>query len=180
MPSSQPTSESERHETPSQRADRNFVELVQELRVAQTGVQILFGFLLAVGFTATFPLENHASVVVLTIAVLLSFGAAVCFMAPVVYHRTHFRQGRKEEVVWVGQWMSLAGTAQLAVAMTLAIWLVVAQLWSRSAATVIAVALVLLVVVLWFVLPRHVPDQTHPLRHRPATSPRDEAAPPAQ
>lgn len=45
------TSQDDRDETPSQRADRNFVELLQELRVAQAGVQILFGFLLALAFS---------------------------------------------------------------------------------------------------------------------------------
>jgi hypothetical protein len=169
------TGDSERRETPSQRADRNFLELVQELRVAQTGVQILFGFLLAVAFTTTFPLDDRGYVVVLTIAVLMSFGSAVCFTAPVVFHRIHFRQGRKEDVVWVGQWMSLAGTAQMVVAMILAIWLVVAHVWDGAVATAVGVALVMSVIVLWFVVPRYVPENPNGPDSdlRPA---RDEAA----
>lgn len=176
MPASkQPTGEAERRETPSQRADRNFLELVQELRVAQTGVQILFGFLLAVAFTTAFPLDDRGYVVVLTVAVLMSFGAAVCFTAPVVFHRTHFRQGRKEDVVWVGQWMALAGTAQMVVAMILAIWLVVAHVWSGPVATAVGVALFISVVVLWFVVPRYVPE--NPEARKPELRPaRDEAA----
>jgi hypothetical protein len=147
------TSQQERHETPSQRADRNYVELVQELRVAQTGVQILFAFLLSLSFLDTFPRDDPAFDGVLTAALLGSAGAALCFMAPVVAHRLHFRTGRKERLVWVGHWMVLHGSLLLVLAMDLSVWLVLAAVWSKAVATATAVALPVVALVLWVGLP---------------------------
>lgn len=149
-----PTTAAERNETPSQRADRNFAEVVQELRVAQTGVQILFAFLLSLPFLSAFPVDQRASAGVLTAALLSAAGAAVCFIAPVAYHRMHFRTGHKEVVVWVAHWMAIAGLALLATAMTLAVWLVIDALWSRTVATLVAVLMVVGIVLAWAVLPR--------------------------
>jgi len=147
------TGPQDREESPSERADRNVVEIVQELRVAQTGVQILFGFLLSLAFVASLPREPVFTRV-LTAAVLCSAAASACFMGPVAYHRLHFRQGRKECLVWVGHWMAIAGLGFLVVAMDLAIWLVLAHLWDQRAATVSSLVLLAAIPVLWFVVPR--------------------------
>jgi hypothetical protein len=143
---------SDRTETPSERADRNFAEAVQELRVAQAGVQILFAFLLSLPFLPSFP-TSRVFAVVLTLALLGAAGAVLCFLAPVVGHRLYFRQGVKEEVVWLTHRMALAGLVLLAVAMTSAAWLVVAQLWSAPTASAVAAVMVLAVLVLWVLLP---------------------------
>jgi hypothetical protein len=147
------TTEQERDETPSERADRNFGEIVQELRVAQTGVQILFAFLLSLSFLDTFPRDDQAFDVVLTAALVASVGAALCFMAPVVAHRLHFRTGRKERLVWVGHWMVLHGALLLVLAMDLSLWLVLAAVWSKAVATWTAVVLPLVAALLWIGLP---------------------------
>lgn len=150
------TPEDGRHESRSQHADRNFEELVQELRVAQTGVQILFGFLLVLAFYDTFPIEDTPHPQVLTGALLSSLAAALCFMAPVMAHRAFFREGVKEGLVWVAHTMLIVGSIFFAVGLDLAIWLVLARLWTDTVATATALVLVPVVAVIWFLLPRHI------------------------
>jgi Family of unknown function (DUF6328) len=143
------TSEDDRDESQSERADRNYVEMVQEVRVAQGGVQILFGFLLALGFTAAFPVGKEHFVWVLTAALLCSGGAALSFLAPVVFHRGHFREGRKEALVWVTHWFAIMGLVLLIGSMLLSVWLVLAFLWSEVTASIIAGGLALSIFGAW-------------------------------
>ena len=143
----------ERDETPSERADRNFAELVQELRVAQTGVQILFAFLLTLAFYSSFPHDDETFAYVLTAALVAAACSALCFMAPVAAHRMTFRRGGKEHLVWVTHRFAVAGLALLSVAMMLAIWMVIAFLISDGVASVIVAGLAVLVVAVWIVLP---------------------------
>lgn len=143
----------ERDEPSTERADRNFDELVQELRVAQTGVQVLFAFLLSLSFLGSFPREDRIFAVVLTAALLTSAAAALCFMAPVAVHRLHFRQGLKEQLLWMTHTMALLGLALLLAAMDLSLWLVMAFLWTQAGATAFALALPIVVVLLWVALP---------------------------
>lgn len=151
--SGQPGEHVERDEPPKERADRNFDELVQELRVAQTGVQVLFAFLLSLSFLESFPREDRIFAGVLTAALLTSAAAALCFMAPVAVHRLHFRQGLKEQLLWMTHTMALLGLALLLAAMDLSLWLVMATLWTQAGATVFALALPVLVILLWVALP---------------------------
>ena len=144
------TSQSERDESESERADRNYTEMVQEVRVAQGGVQILFGFLLALGFTNAFPTEERHFVWVLTAALLLSGGAALTFLAPVAFHRSEFRKGRKEALVWVTHWFAIAGLILLIGAMLLSIWLVLAFLWTEATASFVTSGLAILALIVWF------------------------------
>ncbi len=153
MTEARPTSQHERDETPSERADRNFAELVQELRVAQTGVQILFAFLLTLAFYQSFPHDSDTFAFVLIAALVAAACSALCFMGPVVVHRLTFRLGGKERLVWVTHRMALAGMAMLSVAMLSAIWLVIAFLFTGTVATTIVLALAVLVLILWVVLP---------------------------
>ena len=143
----------DRTETRIERSDRNFVEAVQELRVAQTGVQVLFAFLLSLPFLSSFPSQDRTFVTVYTSAFLCAGGAALAFIAPVAFHRLHFRQGRKEGVVLLTHAVSLLGLVLLTTAMVLSVWLLVAFLWSTTWALVIAGSLLLFVVVLWIALP---------------------------
>jgi hypothetical protein len=164
-----PTSEADRKESGSERADRNFREIVQELRVGQTGVQILFAFLLSLAFQNAFP-HNRGSVAVLTAALLLAAAAASCFMAPVAHHRLHFRQGRKEALVWLAHWMALCGLVLVAAAMALSVWLVIAFLWSAQAATKTAIVMLLGTAALWLVVPVWI-ARMGPGGHRPDGEP---------
>lgn len=147
------TSMAERDETPSERADRNFAELVQELRVAQTGVQILFAFLLTLAFYSSFPHDDETFAYALTAALIAAACSALCFMAPVAAHRMTFRLGGKEQLVWVTHRFAVAGLALLSVAMMLAIWMVIAFLFNDGVASVTVSGLTGLVVAVWVVLP---------------------------
>ncbi len=153
MSGPRPTSQAERDESPSERADRNYSELVQELRVSQTGVQILFAFLLTLAFSGSFP---HASTVfsyVLTSALLAAACSSLCFMAPVVIHRTSFRLGGKDRLVWFTHRFAMAGLALLVLAMLLSIWIVIAYLFNDLAAHVITGTLACVVGILWIAVP---------------------------
>jgi hypothetical protein len=147
------TSAADRHETRSERADRNFAEVVQELRVAQTGVQILFAFLLSLAFLSKFPADDATYAAVLTAALLTAAGATVCFVGPVAAHRLHFQRGQKVGIVQLTHRLALVGLALLAAAMILSVWLVLAFLWDAGAATWAAGGMTVAVVVLWVVLP---------------------------
>ena len=81
-----------RDETDQERLDRNFLELLQELRVAQTGVQILFAFLLSLAFTQRFGVLTRIQRDIYIVALLAAAVAAALFIAPVAWHRVLFRQ----------------------------------------------------------------------------------------
>jgi hypothetical protein len=88
-----------RAEAPLQRADRNFAELLQELRVAQTGVQILFAFLLTLSFMDRFAAIDAFQRGVYVFTLVASAMTAALLIAPVAVHRLLFQRGRKRELV---------------------------------------------------------------------------------
>jgi hypothetical protein len=106
-----------RNETPLERCDRNFVELLQEVRVAQTGVQVLFGFLLTVPFTVRFEEIGALNRAIYFGTLLAAGAAAMLLIAPTSHHRILFRCGDKEHIVRVANRYALAGLAAVAVAM---------------------------------------------------------------
>jgi hypothetical protein len=108
---------SERNETALQRCDRHLAELMQEVRVAQTGVQVLFGFLLMVPFSARFG-EVSAGQRHLYFATLAAAGAAALLLiAPGSHHRILFRCGDKEHIVRMANRYAIAGLVCVALAM---------------------------------------------------------------
>lgn len=144
-----------RPETDLQRWDRNFTELLQELRVAQTGVQILFGFLLTVPFSNRFTRATTLQVVVYTLTVLACAVAVAVLIAPVSLHRRVFRQGRKPELVrWADQ-LARAGLFSLLLAVTGAVFLILDVLKGVAVALPLTVAVAGTYVLLWYRLPRH-------------------------
>src|SRR5215212_5679918 len=98
-----------RNETPLERCDRNFVELLQEVRVAQTGVQVLFGFLLTVPFTVRFDEIGALNRAIYFGTLLAAGAAAMLLIAPTSHHRILFRCGDKEHIVRVANRYALAG-----------------------------------------------------------------------
>ena len=105
-------------ESSSERLTRNVNELLQELRVAQAGVQFLFGFLLAVAFTEPYARATTFQHVVHLVAVLFATTAVALLSAPAAWHRVLFRQGERPMIVEVANRLAIAGMACLAVAMT--------------------------------------------------------------
>jgi fatty acid desaturase len=125
-----------REESEAERADRNLGELLQELRVAGLGVQVLFGFLLSLPFT-----------------IVLAAVATALLLGPVAYHRLVFRQGEKERLVRAANVMAIAGLAAVGLAVSAAILLVTDYVSSGLTAALITAFVTLLFAGLWFALP---------------------------
>lgn len=142
-----------RDEAPLQRADRNFAELLQESRVALTGGQILFGFLLALSFTERFAGIDAFQRGAYLFTLLASATTTMLLVAPAAAHRMMFQCGRKRELVRIGHLLIVAGLAGLAVTMTAGILLVVDVAVGRIAAVVAAGLLSLSFSMLWLVVP---------------------------
>ena len=140
-------------ETEAERADRNFTELLQELRVAQTGVQILFAFLLTMPFQARFRELDTFGLVAFGTSILSSAVATACLIAPVAYHRILFRRQAKDWVVVRASRLAGAGLAFLALAIVAALALVLEVVYSRTWALVVAGAMAVLLALLWAVIP---------------------------
>lgn len=140
-------------ETEAERAQRNFAELLQELRVAQTGIQILFAFLLILAFTPGFDVSEPFLRVVYLVALLAAAGATVLLIGPVPYHRLVFRQRRKPMLVRVAHRMAFGGLALVAVSMVSAILLVVDSILGRGPAIVVSGITGSWFLTLWWVLP---------------------------
>jgi hypothetical protein len=111
-------------ETEKQRWDRNFADLLQELRVAQTGVQILFAFLLTLPFSSGFPNVTAFQKDVYTVALISAAFATAMIISPVAFHRALFRQGRKPELVRYAHKMATGGLAFMLIAMTSSVLLI--------------------------------------------------------
>ena len=149
-------------ETEAERADRNFGELLQELRVAQTGVQILFAFLLTMPLQARFQTFDHWERSVFIAALLFAAGATVCLIAPVAYHRALFARRLKHQVVLVASRFAVVGLGFLGLAITSAVDLVLDLVLGRAQALLVASGLALMLLLSWVVLPlvrraKHVP-----------------------
>ena len=109
---------SEAEESDQDRLKRNFNELLQELRVAQAGIQILFGFLLSIVFTDRYQSVDQYVRTTHLITILFAAAAVALLTAPAAWHRVLFRRGRREDIIEVAHRFMLAGLACLAVAMT--------------------------------------------------------------
>lgn len=137
----------------SARLTRNYNELLQELRVTQTGVQILTGFLLTVPFTQRFvdlsTVQRDAYLAVLCGAVF----ATGLIIAPVAFHRTLFRQNEKEWLIQAANWSARAGLAALALTMSGVVFLVFDVVTNRVASIVSASVALAFFALLWAVFP---------------------------
>ncbi|GAA0431411.1 membrane protein [Actinoplanes capillaceus] len=111
-------------ETEKQRWDRNFGDLLQELRVAQTGVQILFAFLLTLPFSSGFPKVTGFQKETYIVALISAAFATAMIISPVAFHRALFRQGRKPELVRYAHKMASGGLAFMLVSMVSSVLLI--------------------------------------------------------
>jgi hypothetical protein len=145
--------EQARGETELERVDRNLIELLQELRVAQTGVQILFAFLLTLPFTQRFKSITHFQRDVYFVTLLLAAAATLFIIAPVAYHRILFRQHDKKHLVEVSNRLALVGLVFLALAMIGAILLITDVMFHEPLVAITVAVAAALFVLLWFVVP---------------------------
>jgi O-antigen/teichoic acid export membrane protein len=142
-----------RHETEAERIDRNVLELLQELRVAGLGVQVLFGFLLAMPFTNLFASLDPEQHRLYTADLLLAALATALLTAPVAYHRIVFRRHKKHDLLRFANVAALAGLAAVALAISGAVLLVVSVVYDGLIAAIIAALVAGTYFVLWYVAP---------------------------
>lgn len=140
-------------ETEAERADRNFGDLLQELRVAQTGVQILFAFLLTIPMQARFEKIDEWQRDVFIAALLCSALATAFIIAPVAYHRVLFRRRMKDHIVRAASRLAAAGLLFLGLAVVASVHLVLDLVLNRPVALIVAGGLAVLLLVLWLLLP---------------------------
>jgi hypothetical protein len=142
-----------RDETAAARLDRNYAELLQELRVAQTGVQILFAFLLSIAFQQRFAqIEDYQRYLYLgTLACAAC--AAILLIAPVAVHRVMFRQHLKDEVVALTARSAAIGLGFLGLAMMCAVFLIADVVSGTAMAVALTAPLSIVVLVAWYLMP---------------------------
>jgi Family of unknown function (DUF6328) len=143
----------ERDETPKEQADRELIELLNELRVVLPGVTVLLAFLLAVPFAKGWTRVTTFQRDVFVVAFLASAVSVAFLAAPSSYHRLRFHQGDKAQLVRLGNTLAIAGIAAAAVALEAVVLLVIDFVLSRGAAIAAAAALFVVVVTLWYALP---------------------------
>jgi len=143
----------QRDETEAERDDRNLAELLQELRVAGLGVQVLFGFLLSLPFTSRFTHLSPGQRNLYLATIVLAAVATALLLGPVAYHRLVFRRGQKESLVRAANVMAISGLATVGLAVSAAVLLVTDYVSSGLTAGLITAFVTLLFAGLWFALP---------------------------
>jgi high-affinity Fe2+/Pb2+ permease len=142
-----------REESEGERLDRNLGELLQELRVALPGVQVLFAFLLAVPFQQNFTKITPFQEKVYFATLLLTALSAALLISPSAYHRMTFRMQQKDHLIFLANKLSIAGLGCLALAMTGAIVLITDVLFGSTATIVTGAAALSVFLLLWYALP---------------------------
>jgi hypothetical protein len=152
-------------ETPEQRHDRNLADLLQELRVATLGVQVLFGFLLGLPFTVRFTHLHVWQRWLYVAVVMLSSVSVVLLVAPVAYHRLLFRRHQLGYLLRAANGLAVCGMITVALAVTGAVLLITSYVEPGTPAVVLSATVGALFAVLWFVLPlgrrERLPDHTN-------------------
>lgn len=144
----------QRDETVTERADRNWSELLQELRVTQTGLQILTGFLLTLPFQQRFAELDPTLRVVFLVALALAVTSTGLVVAPVVWHRLLFRRHAKTELVSAADRLTKAGLTTLALTVVAAVTVVFGFVAGPVAAVVSGAAALVFFLVQWVIVPR--------------------------
>ena len=140
-------------EDPAERVDRELIELLNELRVALPGVQVLFAFLLTIPFTQRFSTLGTADRQVYFGAVITTTISSALLIAPSAHHRMRFRRGSKERLLKVANSLALAGMFFLALAIAAAIYVITHALHESGVAALVAGAVGAATILLWFGVP---------------------------
>jgi MFS family permease len=140
-------------ESEEQRLDRNYIELLQEMRVLQAGMQILFAFLLTLAFQQRFVEVDDFERDVYLVTLVCSALATACIIGPVPFHRLIFRRGMKDDLIRATTRYVGAGLVLLFLSITGAMLLVLDFLVQRLLALTVTGLLAATFIVLWLVLP---------------------------
>lgn len=140
-------------ESDKERRDRELLELLNELRVALPGIQVLFAFLLTIPFTGAFKQTTDPQRATFFTAFLAATAASVLLIAPTNIHRLLFREGNKERLLIASNRLTIAGMCFLAVAMTATVFLITDVLFGGGVAIPVAAGIAVCFAVLWFLMP---------------------------
>lgn len=140
-------------ESERERLDRQWNELLQELRVAQTGTQILFAFLLTIAFTRPFQEADVLTQRVFAVTLVLSALATGLLIAPVAVHRSFFRRHLRRELVDLSNRFAMGGVLLLMLAMTGGLLVALDVVLARALAVTVSGGVLLWLAVFWFVVP---------------------------
>lgn len=135
------------------RLNRELIELLNELRVALPGVQVLFAFMLTVPFSQRFTAVTSSQEIVYFIAFLCTATATAFLIAPTAYHRIQFRSRDKERMLKTSNVLAIVGTFFLAVSVTLVVFVITDILFGGPWSQVTTAAAGLLFAALWYALP---------------------------
>jgi hypothetical protein len=153
-----------RDETEVERADRNWLELIQELRVAQTGIQVLAGFLLTLPFSSRFGEISDFHRVMYLVAFSLAVVTIGLMTAPVSLHRLLFARHKKETLVRVGGFFAKTGLVSLGLTLVSVVVLIFGVVVDDRAGLVAGGLVFLFYALGWLVLPLVLlrePEQEH-------------------
>src|SRR5215813_8179541 len=168
-------------ETQAERDDRNLAELLQELRVAGLGIQVIFGYLLALPFTSKFSALGPGQRALYLATLLLSAVATALLVGPVAYHRLVFRRHLKRHLVRAANVMAILGLATVGLTVSAAVVLVLSYVTDGLPTVLIGIFVVCLFAGLWFVFPltRHwssTPESPDPPARQPGPPPPDSSS----
>ncbi|CAM3292662.1 DUF6328 domain-containing protein [Kibdelosporangium persicum] len=144
---------SDAEESDQERLARNLAELLQELRVAQAGVQILFGFLLSIAFTQRYAEADDYIRTTHFVTVLFATAATALLTAPASWHRILFRHGRREHIISVANKLAVSGLVCLAFAVTGTVLLIGEIVFGGWPAVLFAVLTAIGFSLLWLIVP---------------------------
>ena len=133
--------------------DRELIELLNELRVALPGVQVMFAFLLAVPFQQGFTKATDTQKGALFVALICTAVATALLIAPSSFHRIQWRAHDKEKLLVISNGLTIAGLVFLAFAVTAAVFLVTDYLFGGPTSTWVTTGIGVLFAVLWYVIP---------------------------
>ncbi len=153
MSDERPGPREDRHETEAERHDRNLVELLQEARVVQTGVQILFGFMLTIAFQPKFEKLSSFQKADYLGTLVVAATTLIMITAPSSWHRILFRQGDKAHLVDVANRFMVLGLASLGLTMVGVVILLSDVAFPTWLTVIVTAAAVMACSVLWYVLP---------------------------
>jgi Family of unknown function (DUF6328) len=136
-----------------ERLARELIELLNELRVALPGVQVLFAFLLIVPFSQGFPRLGQLDRQIYFVAFIATAVATVLLIAPSSYHRLRWRQHDKERMLVISNALTIAGLASLAVAVTATVFVITDFVFHRAWASTFTAIVAALFLIFWYVIP---------------------------
>jgi Family of unknown function (DUF6328) len=140
-------------ESEQERQDRQLIELLNELRVALPGVQMLLGFMLAVPFSQRFSAVTDRQRALFYIAFLTTAAATICFITPASFHRIIWQRGMKRQLLHMASALAIVGTVFLGLSIACVVALLTSVLYTSPAAAAACGVVAAAIVVLWYAVP---------------------------